>query len=135
MTNNITDRLLLKEIYNIYYPEFCNYDKNPDSRNNKIHVPIDCEMIAKRVNLEPDIVFGRLYYHLDRKYGYKKDDGSVVHLFAKKVGDDWRTRNFLMLSAVLAELEQSYYRFTVPLFLSSMALVISIASYFINLCI
>lgn len=129
MSNNVTDRLLLKEIHDTYYSEFCKYDKTPNSRSSKIYVPIDCEKIAKKFNLEPDIIYGRLYYHLDKKYGYKKDDGSMVHLFAKKSGEDWHTVHFPMLSAVLAELEQSYFRFTIPLFLSTIAMIISIVSF------
>ncbi|MCU7836151.1 MAG: hypothetical protein KZQ83_12995 [gamma proteobacterium symbiont of Taylorina sp.] len=129
MSKNVTNRLLLKAIHDTYYSEFCSFDKNAPSRSSKIYVPIDCKTIAKSFNLDPDIVFGRLYYHLDKKHGYKKDDGSMVHLFSSKTGEDSHAVNFPLLSAVLAELEQSYYRFTIPIGLSILALFISIASY------
>lgn len=129
MSKNVTDRILLREVHDTYYSEFCGFDKDSPSRDNKVYVPIDCRTIAKKLKLDPDIVFGRLYYHLDKKYGYKQGDGTTVSLFAFKVGTDMHAVNFPLLSAVLAELEQSYYRFTVPLFVSSAALLLSIAAY------
>ena len=128
MTNNVTDRILLKAIHDRYYAEFCSFDKNNKSRSAKMYVPIDCREIAKQLDLDPDIVFGRLYYHLDRKYGYAKDDGSKVYLFTMKLGNDKHAVNFPLLSAVVAELEQSFLRFTLPLFLSIAAIAISIVA-------
>ena len=32
-------------------------------------VPIDIPGIAARFGVDPDSIFGRLYYHLDPKYG------------------------------------------------------------------
>lgn len=129
MRNNVTDRVILKKIYDLYYQEFCSFDKSEAKREGKIYVPIDCHLIAKDLNLDPDIVFGRLYYHLEKKHGYKQDNGALVHLFAFKVGADRHAVNFPLLSAILAEHEQSFYRFTIPLFVSSLALLISIAAY------
>jgi hypothetical protein len=129
MSTNVTDRILLKKIYDTYYQEFCDYEKAPESRDTKILVPIDCKVIAKHLKLDPNLVFGRLYYHLDKKYGYKREDGSHVSLFSLQSGSDRHTVNFPLLAAVLAELEQSYYRFTLPLFISAFALFISVAAY------
>ena len=129
MSNNVTDRILLKKVYDTYYSTFCAFDHNSQLRESKIYVPIDCQTIAKELKLNPDIVFGRLYYHLNKKYGYKQNDGSMVHLFALKTGSDKHTVHFPLLSAVLAELEQSYYRFTIPIFVSLTALIISITPY------
>jgi hypothetical protein len=130
MTRNITDRILLKTIYDLYYEEFCSFenDAKQSRRSNKIYVPIDCERVANKLNLDTDIVFGRLYYHLDKKYGYTQEDGARVHLFSMAVGRDRHCVHFPMLSAVMAELEQSHYRFTLPLIVSFIALFISIAS-------
>ncbi|MCW8924504.1 MAG: hypothetical protein OQK69_12910 [Gammaproteobacteria bacterium] len=127
MTNTITDRRILKEIYERYYNDFVAYDKDESLRSTKIYVPIDCNVIASKFNVDPDIIFGRLYYHLDKKHGYTKDNGHKVHLFAMKAGEDMHTVNFPMLAAVLAEHEQSYYRFLIPLVLSVVALSFSIA--------
>ena len=126
MSKTFTDRYLLRRIYDRYYDDFASFDRKDPNRDTKIYVPIDCEAIAKEFDTDPDIIFGRLYYHLERKYGYKKDDGSVVHLFAMDIGKDRHVVHFPMLAAVLAELEQSYYRFLVPLWVSLVALVFSV---------
>jgi len=122
----------LRTIHKSYYKQFAKFDRNdPDSvRSAKIYVPIDCKLIAKKLNVDPDIVFGRLYYHLDKKYSYENSDGSKVHLFALKVGNDSHAINFPVLSAVLADLEEKQWRFTLPILITSLlsmaALIISI---------
>ena len=136
--NNPTDRNLLRAIHKRYYKQFAKFDRNdPNSvRSTKIYVPIDCKSIGKELNVDPDIVFGRLYYHLDKKHGYENSDGSKVHLFALKAGNDSHAINFPMLSAVLADLEEKQWRFTLPILITSLlsivALTISIISIVIN---
>ena len=132
MSRNVTDRVVLKKIYQMYYSEFCAFDEVSPSRDSKMYVPIDCNLVAEKLGLDPDIVFGRLYYHLDKKHRYKQEDGSLVPLFAFKVGSDNKAVNFPLLAAVLAEHEQSFYRFTIPLFVSSLALLIAVAAYVSN---
>lgn len=129
-----TDREILKRIHDRYICEFGGFNKNnPQSdRDSKIYVPIDCKAIAKELGVDPDIVFGRLYYHLDKKYGYTQEDGSKVHLFSLVAGKDRHAVNFPLLSAVLAELQQTWFRFTAPLVISSLALVISFISIACN---
>lgn len=129
MSKLITDRILLKTIHDRYYEEFCSYDEESPGRSSKIYVSVDCEELAKNLGLDPDIVFGRLYYHLDRKYCYKNEDGSRVNLFVMRVGKDHHAVNFPLLSAVVAELEQSHHRFSLPLVISAAALLISVTSY------
>ena len=125
-----TDREILKKIHDRYLDKFGQFESdNPENeRSAKIYVPIDCTTIAKDLGVDPDIVFGRLYYHLDKKYGYTQDNGAKVHLFTMAVGKDRNAVNFPMLSAVLAELQQSWFRFTAPLIISGIALVISVIS-------
>lgn len=125
-----TDREILRNIYNRYYDQFSAFKRgNSDAaRDTKIYVPINCEAIAKDLDVDPDIIFGRLYYHLEKKYGYVQQDGSKVHLFAFAVGKDRHAVHFPLLSAVLAELEQSWIRFAMPMIISTVALIISIIS-------
>ena len=125
-----TDREILRKIHGRYLSEFGGFGQgNPaEELQSKIYVPIDCKAIAEDLRVDPDIVFGRLYYHLDKKYGYTQEDGSKVHLFAYAVGSDRNAVHFPMLSSVLAELEQSWFRFTAPLVISSLALIVSFLS-------
>ena len=126
-SKNVTDRILLKKIYDLYYDEFCKIqDGDPES---KIHIPIDCELVAKKLGISAQLVFGRLYYHLDKRHRYQQSNDSWVHLFSIVVGKQRHCINFPLLSAVLAELEQSYYRFTIPIFISLFALVVSVCGF------
>ena len=123
-----TDREIIRAIHKRYYDAFGRFDRSSPEpeRSSKIYVPIDCEVIAKELEVDPDIVFGRLYYHLNKKYGYEKPDGSKVELFAFAIGKDRHAVNFPLLSAVLAELEESWFRFTGPFLLSGFALFASL---------
>ena len=124
MSQNVSDRLILKEIYNLYLDEFKLFEEG--SRANKIYVPIDCELVAKKLKMDPDIFFGRLYYHLEKKYGYKQVDGSDVNLFCLEIDGDLHVVHFPLLSAVLADEEKSFLRFSSPIVLSLVALGISL---------
>lgn len=126
-----TDRQILSAIYNTYEDNYLAYDE--EKRASRLYVPIDCEKVAKSLSIDSEILFGRLYYHLDKKYGYQQDDGSYVHLFALKVGGDRHAIHFPLLASVLAELEESHRRFTVPLAVSAIALSISVASFVFNI--
>lgn len=42
---------------------------------------VDLTKVAVRLGSTPELIFGRLYYHLDKKYRYKQDDGARVDLF------------------------------------------------------
>lgn len=55
-------------------------------------------------------LFGRLYYYLDKKHGYKQDDGTLVPLFSLKVGEDTHCVNFPLLVSVLASLQSEHLR-------------------------
>lgn len=120
-----TDREILKIIHDHYYKTFISYGITDDSRESKMYVPINCEELANKLKVDPDIVFGRLYYHLDKKYGYQQSNGSKVHLFAMQVGKDRHAVHFPLLSAVLAEQNNNLFQFYAPLMISIFALTIS----------
>lgn len=85
-----TDREILQRIHDRYLDKFGQFERgNPNiERPSKIYVPIDCTAIAKDLGVDPDIVFGRLYYHLEKKYGYIQNNGAKVHLFTMAAGKD-----------------------------------------------
>ena len=126
-----TDRKLLQEIHDRYYETFASYQKGDDSRDSKIYVPIDVDKVASAFDVDGDIIFGRLYYHLDRKYGYKQDDGRMVHFFARVAGNDRHCVNFPLLTAVLADLKLENRKFRIATGIAFLSLIISIiAIYF-----
>jgi hypothetical protein len=120
-----TDRQILSKIYDKYYDDFCAYSETNKIRSSKIYVPVDCEKIAKELKIDGDIVFGRLYYHLNKKHGYTQDDGSKVLLFLMKTDEERHSVNFPLLSALVAEQHTSWFRFNIPIVISSFALLIS----------
>lgn len=124
MVSNVSDRVILKKIYKTYLAEFKSFDEG--RRVNKVYVPIDCKLIAKGLNMDSEIVFGRLYYHLDKKYAYKQSDGSAVDLFSIEIDGDRHVVHFPLLSAALAEEEQSFLRFSTPIVLSLFAILLSV---------
>ncbi len=83
-----TDLKILSTIYDRYYDTFKAFSAENKTRSTKVYVPIDLIATAKELNVDVDIIYGRLYYYLNNKYSYKQSDGSNVYLFALKVGND-----------------------------------------------
>ncbi len=127
-----TDLDVLNTIYDLYHPDFVAFEKGDGSRETKIHVPIDCKKIAKKLKVDPDIIFGRLYYHLNKQYSYKQPDGSNVSFFALKIGNDSKCINFPLMTSVLAGLRQEKRRFWIGTTIAIFALMVSIISLTIS---
>lgn len=126
---------ILDEIYGQYYDKFVRFSKDNPSRSSKIYVPIEIDAIAKTLDVNGDIIFGRLYYHLDKKYGYRKDDNSLVHFFAMVVGNDKHCINFPLAASVLADLRKESKKFWIATNIALVSLVISISSLIISLLV
>lgn len=123
-----TDRNLLEEIYCRYYKEFVQFGERNSTRQTKVMVPIDIRAIAQHFGVDEDIVFGRLYYHLEWKYGYKRDDSSKVAFFTLGGENERHCVNFALLSSVLAGLQEERRKDLWAIGLSIAALSISILS-------
>lgn len=125
-----TDRVILRKIHERYVEKFGDFDRHDPTkeRETKIFVPIDCEAIASELGVDPDIVFGRLYYHLNNKYGYTDPNGNRTSLFVFSLKTDRHAVHFPLLSAILADMEQSWFRFAFPTMLAGFALIISVLS-------
>ena len=124
-----SDLKILDVIYKLYYDEFQSFTQEPDVQNGrvgKIHVPIDCKMIARELGVDSDIVFGRLYYHLEERYGYKREGSNRVSFFSLGVEGDRHCVNFPLLASVLAGLQEENSKFQWATVLSAIALLISI---------
>ena len=109
-----TDLAILNSIYERYYATFAAYSPDAKGRSAKIYVPLDIKALAVQFGVDQDIIFGRLYYHLEKKHGYKDADGSLVPFFALRVGGDSHCVNFPYMASVLADLrsENRKYRIT-----------------------
>lgn len=121
-----SDRKILSTIYKMYYKEFENFTPGGiNNRQSKVYVPISCKEISKKLNVDSDIVFGRLYYHLQEKYGYRKGDVSVP-FFSLRVGNDERCVHFPLLASVLAGQEEEHSKTRWATCLSIIAIVVSL---------
>jgi len=127
-----SDRQILECIFDRYKGEFAKFDVQK-GRGSKVYVPIDCRLIAKTLNTEHDLVFGRLYYHLEKKYGYERPDGVKVHFFALKAGKDFRCVNFPLLASVLAGLKEEQGRHMLTQAIAGAALAVSLGSMVVSL--
>jgi hypothetical protein len=122
---------MLQAIYDRYFERYMQFEEG--QRAAKIFVPVDFVELGKTLNSEPDIVFGRLYYHLDKKFGYQNDDGSVVTLFAPQVGEDRNCVHFPLLASVLAGLQEQRRKDLWAFTLSIASIVLSIAAFGVSL--
>jgi hypothetical protein len=122
-----SDRKILSTIYDAYYKEFETFTLGAENgRSSKVLIPIDCKFIAQKLKVDGDIVFGRLYYHLQEKYGYSRDDGSKVAFFTLMAGGDRHCINFPLMASVLAGLQEENGKAQRATLLSTLAIVISI---------
>ncbi|MFJ3523365.1 hypothetical protein ACIPO9_12835 [Pseudomonas sp. NPDC090203] len=128
-----SDLRILRTIYKMYYRDFISFALGKEnSRQSKVYVPIDCKQVATKLGVDGDIVFGRLYYHFENRYGYKKADGSDVHFFAMAVGRDNKCVNFPFLASVLAELEADHSKFRWSIVISTTAVIISLIALYLG---
>lgn len=123
-----TDLQILDEIYRRYYAKFADYSKKSPNRATKVYVPINIEELAEHFGIDGDIVFGRLYYHLEPKYGFTQKDNSSVHFFTLEAGKDVHAVQFPLLAAVIAELREERKKHLLATWLSIAALVVSAIS-------
>lgn len=127
-----TDLDILNTIYRLYHSDFVAFERGDGTRSSKIYVPIDCKKVAGSLKVDADIVFGRLYYHLEKQYGYKQANGSNVHFFALKVGNDAKCVNFPLMTSVLASLRQEKRKFWIGTAIAILALIVSSVSLTIS---
>ena len=123
-----TDLEMLNAIYERYYGNFALDSVTEPTRDTKIYVPIDCRAIAQQLGVDGDIVFGRLYYDLEKRYGYKQSDNSWVHFFALKVGSNRHAIHFPYLASVVAQLRAERRRNLTATVIAIISLIIACCS-------
>ncbi|MGN1055705.1 MAG: hypothetical protein ACI4QS_03205 [Comamonas sp.] len=127
-----TDLEILNTIYRIYHSDFSAFDEGVRSRTSKIYVPIDCKEIARELRVDPTSYLVACTT-TEKVYGYKQDDGSNVHFFALKVGNDLKCVNFPLMTSVLAGLRQEKKKFWIGTAIAVFALIISIVSLIVSI--
>ena len=127
-----TDLQILQEIYDRYYESFVEFSSDKAGRGSKIFVPIDLPNLASHFRVDVDIVFGRLYYYLDHKFGRIQPDGSRISLFTPKASDDLNCVNFPLLGAALAQLREEREKHLWTLTLSITSIVISVVALVVS---
>lgn len=134
MTKLSTDREILQCIYDMYAPEFGVNQENPDDKNgNRIYIPIDVRVVAKRLGDDPHVLFGRLYYHLAHKYSYKNDDDSKVQLFALKIGQNRHCVHYPYLAAILSEHLEQHHENARSFKISIAAFIVSVFAVIVSI--
>ena len=63
---------------------------------------------------------------------FHQDDGSEIHLFIPKLGDNLNAINFPMLSATLANLEEDHHKTAHNYLVSTLAVLIAFAALLAN---
>ena len=127
-----TDRDILEAVYERHYEEFAEYSKvsglpRVAERETKNYVPVDIDGIARQFGVDADLVFGRLYYHLENRYGYKRDDGGTVPFFTLGFGkSDRHCVNFPYMASVLADLRDQDVKHTKAIRIAWFSLAVSI---------
>ena len=128
-----TDERLLGTIYKRYLAVFSDFSEESKTRSAKIWVPIDIDRLAHKFRCDPDLIFGRLYYHMNEKYGSSTGDGDHVNFFNLRLGQDRHCVNFPLLASVLADLQDDRKRFIVSTRVAALSLVVSSISVAIAL--
>ena len=128
-----TDERMLAEIYRRYLRTFSDFSDENRTRTAKIWVPIDIEALARRFRSDPDLIFGRLYYHMNEKYGSSTGDGDRVNFFNMRLGQDRHCVNFPLMTSVLSDLQDDKKRFIVSTRLAGLSLIVSSVSILIAL--
>lgn len=120
-----SDLEILTEIYNRYQDTFRAYATKDPDKIARIRVPIDIHKVAEEVGVDEDMIFGRLYYHFNKKYSYKDEKGERITFFAS-LKFEGMSVNFPLVASVLADLETEDMKFKLSISLSIAASAISV---------
>ncbi|HYU77409.1 MAG TPA: hypothetical protein VEK56_00405 [Vicinamibacterales bacterium] len=127
-----TDLQVLEAIFSRYYDVFSSYKPGSAGadRESKVYVPIDIVAVARDLRTDADLLFGRLYNDLQKRYGYRDErEDSEVPFFALGVGQkDKHVVHFPYLAAVLALLRAEHTKHRTAIWIAIVSLVLSIVS-------
>lgn len=122
-----TDRQVMRCIFEMYGAEYPGPFDPSGRGENDPYLPINIRHVAGHLKCAPEIIFGRLYFHLNAKYGYKNDNDAGVSFFQLNFRNRGHSIQFPLLTSVLASLDEEHRRQTWTLAISIVALVFSVA--------
>ncbi len=128
-----TDRYVLQCIFDMYQSSYPGQRTAGGRGENDPYISIDIPAIANKLACSPELLFGRLYYHLDQKYRYKQEGGDLVPLFYLQVSDKRHAVQFPYLASILAGLNQDFRRQAIAFGVSFISLGVSLASLAISI--
>ena len=122
-----TDLEILTIIYNRYEDDFREFATEEPDKIARIRVPIDIEEVAEEAGVDEDMVFGRLYYHFNKKYSYRDESGDRITFFTSTKFEGISV-NFPLVASVLADLKTENLKYRTSLWLAGGAMTVSIAA-------
>jgi hypothetical protein len=123
-----TDLQLLDAIYKHHHSDFL---RRKTQGKTQIYVPIKIEEVAETLGVDPQSIFGRLYYHLEHKHGYQKTEGDKivkVPFFDIDIGGERHCIQFPLMMSILAGLRKEHRESRTAMWISFWAFVTSAAS-------
>ena len=122
-----TDLEILEDIYYRYYDEYKKYAKDEPDRIARIRVPVNLKEIAEACGVEEDMIFGRMFYHFNKKYSYKDENGEITTFFMSNKFEGLSV-NYPLVSAVLADLNTEKKKTTLFITISSVAVLLAVVA-------
>jgi hypothetical protein len=108
------------------------YEKDPTIRQEWNFVEVDITKVAAKLGTDANMVFARLYYHLEHKHGYEQADGNSVHFLARVLGPADRPPkhfvNFPYMTAILADLQHEHWVMRLTIGAAAVSTLAAVAS-------
>lgn len=120
-----TDLEIIEDIYYRYHDDFRKYAKKEPDRIARIRVPIEVEDVAEACGVEEDMIFGRIFYHFNKKYSYTDTQGEVTTFFTTEKFEGLSVC-FPLVASVLADKYAEKKQQETQLFISGIAVALAI---------
>lgn len=127
-----TDLEIAEELYDRYYNSFRKYAKDEPDRIARIRVPINVREVADAIGVEEDMIFGRIFYHFNKKYSYTDDKGNITTFFITDKFEGLSV-NFPLVASVLADLREDRKKTEQFMFISLGAFIFSMIALIVTL--
>lgn len=126
-----SDYEILSAIYDRYYTDFKSLVRSEPDRLHRIRIPIDVNEIAEMVGVEEEMIFGRIYYHFNKKYSYEDENGKQINFFSSGRVEGLRL-NFPLVASLLADLKMEQARTDrTPVYASLAAATLAVMAFVI----